>query len=265
MAQKTSSETNGSNFFALPPELRLQVYEDFFFKMLMPRRREIQEKTSQSVGECCNFVTPLLLVSKQICEEVLDSLRKQKSYVYRITWQNAGFNCLAKSCIRARKIRVGEYAGTPDLRVEIYPPHPDRRWNMMKISLKIHDLCTKLRAVDQLPQLSVIFKENRTASWSYDQEPSRLMGCWRLWNDYFDVEFTLYLFAALKNVTKAAIELPGSVPLNYPTSDRKYSTIQELKVRHEQSMMNISLLNEGDVTYLFATVGLLARWSKMRP
>lgn len=51
-----------------------------------------------------------------------------------------------------------------------------------------------------------------------------------------DIEYVLYVFATLTNIPKATIELPDSIASNF--------TLQDMTARHEQSMMNVNLVDE---------------------
>lgn len=234
--------TPSSRFLTLPLELRQQVYEEYFSLCSHPDIEELHEDILPR--EHSNFTLPLLLVNKQASQEVLDILNRRKQYVYRITWQEAGLDGLARSCIRARKIPVNDYASIPHLEVEIYPPHPDRPSDMMNILRSIQELCKELRAIDRLQHISIVFIENDIATWSTAGKPRMSMGYWQLEEDS-DIEYVLYVFATLTNCTKATIRLPESLPPNSFLRDEYESiTLQELKVRHEQSMINVDLLDE---------------------
>lgn len=97
MATNIPSVTLYSKFLALPLELRLQVYEEYISKCSGLDIKRIHEDILPS--EYSNFTLPPLLVSKQTSEEVLDLLRRRKHNVYRITWQEAGFDGLAKASV----------------------------------------------------------------------------------------------------------------------------------------------------------------------
>lgn len=240
-----SSLTPGARFLALPSELRLQVYDSYFSQSSRPDAREIYSDVLPSRNNS-NATLSLLLVSKQVSEEVLDLLRKRQQYVYRITGQRAGFDDLAMACLRARKIKPDDYcASIPHLRVEIYPPHPDRPTDMIIILKSVQDLCEQFLAVDRLRHVSVVFVENEIASWSADGNlrMSIVRDVWR-WDLYErDLYVVLYLLPSVNNVTKATIELPDSVSDDDDLCVGEQS-LREFKARLEQSMMNINLLDE---------------------
>ncbi len=242
MAPKTPSMTPSSRFLTLPLELRQQVYEEYFSLCSHPDIEELHEDFLPK--EHSNFTLPFLLVNKQVSQEVLDILKRRKQYVYRITWPEAGLDGLARSCIRARKIPVNDYASIPHLEVEIYPPHPDRPSDLMNILRSIQELCKELRAIDRLQHISIVFIENDVATWSTAGKPRMSMGYWQELEDESDIEYVLYLFATLTSCAKATIRLPESLPPSSLLRDEYELTLQELKVGHEQSMINVNLLDE---------------------
>lgn len=231
-----------SGFLDLPLELRQQVYEEYLSLCSLPDIKELHEDSL--LWKHSNFTLPLSLVNKQVSEEVLDVLKRRQQYVYRITWQEAGLDGLARSCIRARQIRVNDYASIPHLEIDIYPPHPDRPSDMMNMLRSIQELCKELRAIDRLQHISIVFIENDIATWSTAGKPRKSMGYWQELEDDPDIEYVLYLFATLTNCVEATIRLPESLPPNSFLRDEYEPTLQELKVRHEQSMMNVNLLDE---------------------
>ena len=153
---------------------------------------------------------------------------------------------LAISCIRARKIDPDDYASIPHLRVEIYPPHPEHPTDMVNTLRGIHNLCRSLRAIDRLQQVLIIFIENGFASWSIDGKLRMSMGWWQEELNDPDLEHVLLLFATVNNVIKATIQLPGSISEDLSIRDR---SIEEFKAKHEQSMMNINLVDDDHVNW----------------
>ena len=233
MAQNIPSLTLDSSFLTLPLELREQVYEQHFAECSCTDE-EIHENLLPR--EYTNFTLPLLLVDKQVSKEVLDFLRRWKQYVYRVTWEKAGLDGLAISYIRARKIRRDDFASIPYLKIEIYPPHPDRPSDMMNTLRGILELCKSLRDVDRLQHISIVFIEDNVATWAIAGKPRMSMGYWQKREDTPDIEYVLYVFATSTDITKATIELPDSIASNF--------TLQDMTARHEQAMMNVNLIDE---------------------
>ena len=237
MAPKAPSPTSRLRFLALPPELRLQVYDNYFSSYSRPDANEIHEDTLPRNHK--HTTLPLLLVSKQVSEEVLDLLRKRKQHVYSITGQNAGFDDLALSCLRARKIKCDDYANIPHLRIEIGPPHPERSLQLMHILYCVQELCKRLGAIDRLQHVSIVFLETEIAGWSADGE---LRMTFREWQDEPDLKYVLELFATLNNVIKATVELPRSVAEDLSVCGQ---SVREFAARLEGSMMGLDSLDHG--------------------
>lgn len=224
MGPNDASVTLCSKFLALPLELRQQVYEEYFAEC-----SRLEEEIHENVHprEYTNFTLPLLLVSNQISEEVLNCLRRRKQFLYRVTWQQACLDGLAISCIRARKIKCDDYASIPQLRIEIYAPHPDRPSDMSDILRRLMELCEDLRAVNRLQHISIVFIEDDVATWAIAGKPRMSMSPWQELEDIPDIEHVLYLFADLSNTTKYTIKLPDSVKSN--------SALQDMAAEHESS------------------------------
>ena len=115
---------------------------------------------------------------------------------------------------------------------------------MMNTLRNIQDLCKALRAITRLQHVSIVFIENEIATWSTGGKPRMSMGPWHEHADGLGIQFVLYLFATLSNLTRATIQLPGSIPDNLFLHKESKSTLQDMKARHEQSMMNHKLLDE---------------------
>ena len=209
MAPKDSSPTSRLGFHSLPPELRLQVYDNYFSSYSHPDAKEIYE----GIPPCYyrHSALPLLLVSKQVFEEVLDLLRKRKQYVFRMTGQKSGFDNLALSCLQARKIKRDDYANIPHLRFEIDPPHPHCGTGMMHILDCIQELCKQLGAIYRLHHVSIVFSETKFASWSMNGELRMSPSLLQQVQDEPDFKYVLDLFATLNNMTKATFKFARSV------------------------------------------------------
>ena len=128
---------------------------------------------------------------------------------------------------------------------------------MMNILISIQELCKELRAIDRLQHISIVFIENDIATWSTAGKPRMSMGYWQELKHIPDIEYVLYLFATLTNCTKATIRLPDSLPapsfLPYGHED----TLQELKFKVEQSMINVNLNDEEFVNIAKDVVDIL--------
>ena len=254
MATKDSSPTSRLNFQSLPSELRLQVYDNYFLFYSRLDAKDIYEAILPC--EYKNPTLPLLLVNKQISEEVLDHLRKRKQYVYRITWQNARFDDLALSCLRARKIKCDDYANVPHLRLEIHPPHPDYcMTDTVNILKSIQELCRCLSAIDRLHHISIVFLEYEIASWSTDGKLRMSVDGLQELGDEPNLRYVLDFFAGLRNVTKATVELPHSVADDRALCGQK---LRDFSARLERSMMNLDPLDHGSVDLTIELIGILS-------
>lgn len=233
------------SFLALPAELRLQVYEDYLSKFSCPDIQSIYADIFPS--KYVYSMLPLLLVNKKISEEILYLLRKRTEYIYRITWQDAGFDGLAMSCMRARNIHPHDYASLSHIRVEIYPPRLNCPSEIINIIGSVRELCKEFRKLNQLQRISVVFTETDFASWFTGELPRMYIAEWREYDGRFDYRDVLHSFAALRNITKASIEFQGTPRQQVLLLNDREFTLPEEIARHEQSMMNINLLDRKDV------------------
>ena len=110
------------------------------------------------------------------------------------------------------------YAGKPPgydhiahLRLEIYPPHPERPIDMVRIWRQIQKLCSDLQQACCIPHLSIHYMENEYAGWDYDGTPQETMDAsYTLDQVPSDILHILDLFKLLKNMGKVQIHLPES-------------------------------------------------------
>ena len=118
-------------------------------------RGYIREKLARYLGGPSLTPSP---VSKQIRAEIFDLLHKCV-FTLRITSYGASFDMLGLSCFIAQK-RSRSYGDLPVLKIEIWPPHPDRPIEMFHILYHLRMLRDELRAVPNIPKLGVWFLEN---------------------------------------------------------------------------------------------------------
>ena len=253
MAPKHSSPTSRLHFLALPAELRLQIYDNYFSSYSRLDPKEIY----QDIPPCRvkHSTLPLLLVNKQVSEEVLDLLRKREQFVFRITcWGNAppsGLDALALSCFLARKIKCRYldkvFAKVPHLRLEIHPPRADSKTDLPHILEIIQGLCRRLVAIDRLQHVSIVFLENEMAGWCDEEGKFRASTQeLRVQREESDVKYVLDSFAVLTNVTRASVELPSLVKDDLVVCGQG---LKELKASREQSMMGLRSLDRGSVCW----------------
>ena len=227
MTPEDSSPTSRMGFQSLPAELRLQVYDDYLSSCSHPDTKVIYHDIPPCHDK--HSTLPLLLVSKQVSDEVLYRLCHRKQVVYRITWWNHGFDDLALSCLKARKMKSDDYANIPHLRIEIYPPHPDRTTGMMDIFSYTQALCKRLSVIDRLHHVSIVFVEDSIARWTDTA-----------------ARWVLDSLAILTNMTKANIELSPSLTNEvFPCGQ----SFQEFKASLERSMMDLESLDPESVLW----------------
>ena len=130
-------------------------------------------------------------------------------FTMRVTSYGATFDILGLSCFIAQK-HSKSYGDLPNLRIEIWPPHPDRPIEMYYIWDHLRQLTDRLRAATRIPKLVMWFVENKFANWSIDGQPRRI-----LYGDdteFFDDMASIFdQFSYVTNVTKAHIRLPPSL------------------------------------------------------
>ena len=188
----TSTAKRLPKLLQLPLELRLNIYGQYFWSHCHPSAQTVHEeyisnrcwceqcrRQKQALPVTCDWQPPLLVANKQIYDEVMDFLRRQKTMTYRVTWQESAFDDLASWSANARKeTLVGTWI--EHIRVEIYSPHRDRPTDFLHIWREILGVYSMLREKKYwTPQhLSVIFMENEVASWSEDGDAREHLYLW---------------------------------------------------------------------------------------
>jgi hypothetical protein len=200
-----------SPLLRLPLELRRIIYGRSIACSRSPSPQEVHENNLRAIWE--DLPSPLLCVNKQVRSEVIDLLQKA-GFTVRVTCHGANFDALGLSCFIAQQ-RPKSYGDLPVLRVEIWPPHPDRPVEMFYIWDHLRKLRDDLRAVARIPKLVVWFKENDIATWCQDGAPRYILTpsgeVDPLWCDIVQL---LDHFACITNVTKAHMRLPPSLTRN---------------------------------------------------
>ena len=259
MASQHSSPTSFPRFLALPAELRLRIYDDYFSSYSRLDPKDIYEDDRPCHDEIPTL--PLLLVNKQVSDEVLDLLRKRKQFIFNITCRRnaapTGFDALALSCFLARKIRFSSltkvFAKVPHLWLEIHPPRPDSETDLPHILENIQGLCRRLGAIKRLERVSIVFLENERAGWCDEEGRFRASTQkLRAQREESDVKFVLDSLAVLGNVTRASVELPSSVNEDLVVCGQ---WLKEFKTSREESMMGLRSLDRGSVCWAQSYVG----------
>ena len=192
----------------LPLELKRMIYWRTIVDCRSPTPQEAHESDFRAHWR--DVPSPLLGVSKRIRGEVFDMLQNCP-FTMRVTSYGATFDILGLSCFIAQKY-AKSYGDLPDLRIEIWPPHPDRPIEMYYIWDHIRKLRDKLRAAPRIPKLIIWFMENRLAKWSVDGKLRRILHDDIQCLD--DMQSILDHLACVTNVTKAHIRLPPSLRHN---------------------------------------------------
>lgn len=185
------------------------IYWFAIYDCRCPTPQEVHESDFRALWK--DVPSPLLGVCKRIRDEVIDMLQKCP-LTMRVTCYGAAFDILGLSGFIAQK-HAKSYGDLPDLRIEIWPSHPDRPIEMYYIWDHIRKLRDDLRAAPRIPKLGIWFIENRLAKWSLNGKPRRILhdDDTRLLDD---MESILDHFACVNNVTKAYIRLPPSLKHN---------------------------------------------------
>ena len=217
----SSNETKikQSVFFQLPFELRRMIYIQSIGISRSPSPEDVYEKNLRAIWE--DLPSPLLCVNKQIRAEISDVLLKC-FFTLRVTPYGANFDMLGLSCFISQQ-RSRSYGDLPDLKIEIWPPHPDRPIEMFYIHCRLRMLRDELRAVLHIPKLRIWFLENDLAKWTQDgvlrfdlSDPGE--------TDPLESDLAKVLghFACVTNVTKAQIRLPRSLTRNEQNDELKW-------------------------------------------
>ena len=244
-------------FLDLPFELRLQIYYNYLKASYDPPRHLIHEEPRHFTT--LKQQSPLLTVCKQVSSELLKELRYRDSFTYRISWRESTFDGLARSCFRARKAKPG-YCSMSHLRIEFYPPHPDRPTNMVHIFQRAERLCYKLRVLPSLQHLTIEFLENSFARWSVNGKPRDSMG---VNPDCSDVEHILALYYTVCNVTKVNIHLPPSLIANKPLQELCRINKYDMEA-HDSFELEEKIQSLGDIARSVAKAEPGLQWVEQR-
>ena len=253
-------------FMFLPVELRIKVYEIYLTDRYTLSPAEIHEMVLDSRHRTKSSAE-ILRVSKTVNAEVRDLLQQEKTITLRICWQDATLDGFARSCLQSRGMRR-DYDHIAHLSVEIYPRHPDRPTDMVRIWKYVQSLCSDLKEASSVQKLSLHFMENEYAEWSFYGLPLETFEClhfmqmqyagwyagdgpgapytggWEKGREPWDPLHILNLFRLLKNVKEAHIHLPLSVTENVRLQEaRKYTEevmtqTTSLDDKHQRSVID---------------------------
>ena len=182
-----------------------------------PSSEDVYEKNFGAIWE--DLPSPFLCVNKQTRAEIFDVLHKSRTFILRVTSYGANFDMFGLSCFIAQQ-RSRSYGDLPDLKIGMWPPHPDRPIEMFNILRHVRMLRDELRAVSHIPKLTIWFLENKIAKWTKDGGPRFDLSApgekEPLESDFAKV---LEEFACVTNVTAVKMRLPPSLPRNQQNDD----------------------------------------------
>lgn len=118
---------------------------------------------------------------------------------------------LRLSCFIAQQ-RSRSYGNLPDLKVELWPPHPDRPIEMFHTNCRLSVLRDELRALSHIPKLRIRFLESDFAKWTQDGVPRfDLSKPGETDPVHSELAKVLDHFACVTNATTVQIRLPASL------------------------------------------------------
>lgn len=202
--------SESSMLLRLPLEIRRKIYAFSLFNSQSPSAESIY--LSRLPINWRDAPSPLLLVNGQVRDEVIE-LVQTYPITLRVTHQGAHFDGLAETCFIAQRRRPRDYSKISHLVIEIWPPHPDRPVDMIRIWRHLRQLRTVLRNTSLLKQVSFFFKDNEMSTWTLDGEPRNVLeprtNLFRgsVGMGYDDVTNIMELFARVR-VAKATFHMP---------------------------------------------------------
>ena len=188
----------------LPLEIRRKIYGFCLLNSPSPSTETIY--LSRLPDDWKDPPSPLLLVNGQIHDEVIEFVQTCPTTL-RVTHQGSHFDSLAETSFIAQP-RSREYSEISRLRIDIWPPHPDRPVDMVHIWRHLRQLRTKLRDTPLLKQVSFFFRDNEMSTWTLDGKPLDLLKSKFLpGTGVDDVTTIMDLFTRVR-VAKATFHMP---------------------------------------------------------
>ena len=160
-----------SMLLRLPLEIRRKIYGFSLLNSRNPSTETIY--LSRLPSGWRDPPSPLLSVNGQVRDEVIELVQICPTTL-RVTHQGSHYDSLAETCFVAQR-RSRAFDKTAHLRIDIWPPHPDRPVDMIDIWRHLRKLRKRLRAVRLLKQISFVFRDNEMATWTLDGEPLNLL------------------------------------------------------------------------------------------
>ena len=142
------------------------MYKDYLIDRYSPSPTKVHEMVLDP--DCWTKSSPVIpQVSKVVNAEVGDLLQQLTTFNIRICWQDAIFDDFAMSCFQARGKRP-DYDHITHLTFEMYPPHPERPIDIVRIWRHVQKFCSDLQQACCIPHLSIHFMEIEYAGWDHN-------------------------------------------------------------------------------------------------
>ena len=189
MVQNPGTPVSYFRLLDLPLELRQQVLEQHILDHYCQPRGVAHEEKIENDSQL-NYVS-LLLVNKQISQEIADIARRQRTFTIGFPSQPTLVDIWAKYCFRCHD-QGPDYGSMMHFIIEINLDECDTK---CLIFSKLLALCSEYRSLQYLGQLSIVFLNT---DWADE------------WLQREKIKYVLWRLLSLDNITKATIELPSS-------------------------------------------------------
>ncbi|KAI4242442.1 MAG: hypothetical protein L6R40_003996 [Gallowayella cf. fulva] len=225
----TPTEPQRPALLRLPLELRRMIYNHVLRSTF--RKRPDQRHAFQAIYHQQTLWTdhplPFLLVHRQIHQE-LSSLLSPIPVFIRITSQGLSFDLLGLASATAQGFHHHRDSSLlPSLIVKIWPPHPERPFEILQIWHHVLRLRDILQKSPRIQTLTLHFTDKKGFKWCRNRNPKHgnilLRVCRRIVGEEedstsqpknplpgSDMETLIPLFATLTNVQSARIKCPAS-------------------------------------------------------
>ncbi|MCJ1380795.1 hypothetical protein MMC17_003904 [Xylographa soralifera] len=156
-------------FMELPLELRWIVYNYYIVGHYTLTPTQIHETILPE--RCRPYPSPFSLVCKLVRGEMLDQCRCLKVVpIIRLSWQDKQLDELTK--LHLHSLQIPPIVEFDDLRIQIYAPHPERPFDLLKILQNTVRLCRDLKR-HHVHHLTVTFLDTEIADWTREPDPIR--------------------------------------------------------------------------------------------
>ncbi|KAL8752100.1 MAG: hypothetical protein Q9199_005976 [Rusavskia elegans] len=241
-------------FMRLPPELRQMIYQE---AMPKPRRQPTPHDIHAVYFENMKDVwkdqpSPFLFLSKQIHAEFSDTLKNSEVCLnvtgQGITLDDAGLSAsiAQNACRNLDKIS--------HLRVDVWPPHPDRPVEILYIWKDLQRLRNKIVNCSKIQRLTLTFGNKGQFNWDDDGKLRHMFdkatGIWAV----ADLTSLLDLFASVSNVRHAEVGFDKAIGKSQVPQCRKllkYATrVATIMCGSSDSFWQVGHIQDFDWKYL---------------